>query len=336
MDAMTDEELERAKAEMARWYWWGIPTFFRAPWNEDPAASDIALVGVPHSSGNGSTERDQHLGPRAVRHVSALYRRGHGRFGLIPWDVARISDVGDVPLPEAMVNDVSIRHIEAFMKRFDAAGTRVVSIGGDHSITGPILKAVAGPNARLSGGRPVALVHFDSHTDTYHHLPHWLGNKRSAAHWGSYTVEEGHVDPARSTQVGIRPNVGTPGSRNASEELGYRIIGMDEYEEIGPAGVIAALRERIGDAPVYITFDLDSLDPCDAPGVSNLEPGYAGIRIGDAVRMLQGLRGLDIIGGDVVCLMPTKDSPNQITAMNAMVVMFEMVCLMADRMRAAR
>ena len=94
--------------------------------------------------------------------------------------------------------------------------------------------------------------------------------------------------------------------------------------------MIEALRERIGDAPVYITFDLDSLDPADAPGVSNLEPGYPGIRIGEAVRMLQGLRGLNVVGGDVVCLMPTKDSPNQITAMNAMVVMFEMVSLMAD------
>jgi guanidinopropionase len=328
---MSDQDLESAKKAMERWYWWGIPTFFRSPWNEDPSASDIAVLGVPHSSGNGSTERDQHLGPRAVRHVSAVYRRGHGRFGFTPWDVCRINDAGDVPLPEAMVNDISVGHIEGFVKRFDQAGTRVVCVGGDHSITGPILKALAGPGSRLAGGRPVALVHFDAHTDTYHHVPHWLGNRRSAAHWASYTVTEGHVDAHRSTQLGIRPNAGTPGSRSASEELGYRVIGMDELEQLGSASVIEALRRRIGDAPVYITFDLDCLDPADAPGVSNLEPGYPGIRIGDAVRLLQGLRGLDIIGGDVVCLMPTKDNPNQITAMNAMVVMFEMVCLMADR-----
>jgi len=333
---MDDESLADAKKQMERWYWWGIPTFFRCPWNEDPAASDIAVVGVPHSSGNGSTERDQHLGPRAVRNVSALYRRGHGRFGIVPWDLCRISDAGDVPLPEAMVNDACVRDIEAFMQRFDAVGTRVVSVGGDHAVTGPILKALAGPQSRLTGGKPVALVHFDSHTDTYHHLPHWLGNKRSAAHWGAYTVAEGHVDASRSTQIGIRPNVGTPGSKSTSEELGYRVIGMDEVEEIGWKGVVEAVRARVGDSPVYVTFDLDSLDPCDAPGVSNLEPGYPGIRVGDAVRMLQGLRGLDIVGGDVVCLMPTKDSPNQITAMNAMVVMFEMISLMADRIAAAR
>lgn len=328
----SEETLAQAKRDMQRWYWWGIPTFFRCPWNETPGESDIAVLGVPHSSGNGSTERDQHLGPRAVRNVSALYRRGHGRFGIVPWDLCRIADAGDVPLPEAMLNDVSVGHIEDYARRFQAAGTRLVSIGGDHAITGPLLKAVAGPHSRLTDGRPVALVHFDSHTDAYHHLPHWLGSRRSAAHWASYTVAEGHVDAHRSTQVGIRPNVGTPGSKNASEELGYRIIGMDEVEEIGWKGVVEALRERVGDAPVYITFDLDALDPVDAPAVSNLEPGYAGIRVGDAVRMLQGLRGLDIVGGDIVCLMPTKDSPNQITAMNAMVIAFEMISLMADRL----
>ena len=96
-----------ARKEMERWYWWGIPTFFRAPWNEEPGAGEIAVLGVPHSSGNGSTERDQHLGPRAVRHVSALYRRGHGRFGFVPRDVCNVVDAGDVPLPEARPQPVA-------------------------------------------------------------------------------------------------------------------------------------------------------------------------------------------------------------------------------------
>lgn len=327
---MTEFDFDAARKDMGRWYWWGIPTFFRCEWNEDPAASDIALLGVPHSSGNGSTERDQHLGPRAVRNVSAQYRRSHGRFGITPWDLARINDAGDVPLPEAMVNDVCVQHIEAYARRFNDVGTRLVSMGGDHGITGPLIKSVAGPHSKLTGGQKVALVHFDAHTDSYRHMPHWLGSRRSSAHWASYTVEEGHVDAHASTQIGIRPNVGTPGSKNTSEELGYRIIGMDEIEDIGVQGVVKTTRERIGDLPVYITFDLDSLDPTDAPGVSNLEPGYPGIRIGDAMRMLQGLRGLNIVGADVVCIMPTKDNPNQITAMNAMVVMFELLSLMAD------
>ena len=332
---MTDFDIAQAKKEVGRWYWHGIPTFFRCDWNEDPAASDIALIGVPHSSGNGSTERDQHLGPRAVRNISALYRRSHGRFGITPWDLARINDAGDAPLPEAMNNDVSVGHIEAFAAQFEKAGTRLVAMGGDHSITGPLVKACAGAHSRLTGGRKVALVHFDSHTDSYIHMPHWLGNRRSAAHWSGYLVQEGHVDASRSTQIGIRPNVGTPGSLNTSEELGYRVVGMDEVEQVGWRGFVDLLRERIGDMPVYITFDLDSLDPCDAPAASNLEPGYPGIRIGEAVRMLQGLRGLNVVGGDVVCLIPTKDNPNNITAQNAMVVMFEILSLMADHLHAS-
>ena len=97
----TWEEIAARRAEMRHWYWYGIPTFFKCPWNEDPKACDIALVGIPHSTGNGSTERDQHLGPRSVRHVSGRLRRAHQGFQLVPWEACRIHDVGDVPLPEA-------------------------------------------------------------------------------------------------------------------------------------------------------------------------------------------------------------------------------------------
>ena len=137
--AWVEPTYQRMKAETNRWYWFGIPTFFRAPWNEDLKAADIGLVGVPHSSGNGSTERDQHLAPRFLRHMSGWYRRCHGLYNLNPWKECRINDLGDVPLPEAMVNDVCVKHIEAYYKRLDEAGVRPVSIGGDHAITGPIL-----------------------------------------------------------------------------------------------------------------------------------------------------------------------------------------------------
>ncbi|HEX2840036.1 arginase family protein [Hyphomicrobium sp.] len=327
-----DFDWDSAKREMEPWNWWGIQTYFRCPFNDKPGESDIAVMGVPHSSGNGSTERDQHLTPAAVRNVSALFRRSHGRFGITPWDLAKIVDAGDVPLPEGMVNDVSVQYIEAYARRFNDAGTRLVSIGGDHSVTGPLIKAVAGPHSKLTNGRPVALVHFDSHTDVYHNLPHWFGNKRSAGHWGSYTVAEGHVDPHRSTQIGIKSTFSTWGSDQPAKDLGYKVIGMDEVEEIGWKGVAAEIRKRVGDSPIYITFDMDVLDPPDAPGVANVEPGYPGLRIGDGIRILQSLRGLDIVGGDIVCMMPIKDNPNQITSMNAMVVAFEMISLMADKL----
>ncbi|MCB1376880.1 MAG: arginase family protein [Alphaproteobacteria bacterium] len=332
---MPTDDFEAARQSSKSWYWWGIPTFFRCNWNEDPSAADIALVGVPHSSGNGSTERDQHLGPRAVRHVSGFYRRSHAIHGFAPWDVARINDLGDVPLPEAMNNEACVRDIEAYYKRFDRTGTRPVSIGGDHSITGPIIKALAGPNSRMTGGQPCALIHLDAHTDSYDNMPHWLGAKRSAAHWAAYTAHELAVDPGHSVQIGMRGHpagaIHAGGVGGSSRALGYQVITMAEFEAIGIEKTLSMIRDRVGDRPAYVTFDLDCLDPSVAPGVSNLEPGFGGFSIREATRLLQGLKGLDIIGADVVCLMPTKDSPNQITAQVAMVMMFELICLIAHR-----
>lgn len=333
---MDDFDIEKAKKEMRTWAWWGIATFFKCPWDEDPNNCDIALVGVPHSSGNGSTERDQHLAPRALRNVSGWYRRGHQHYGIVPWDVCRINDMGDTPLPEAMVNDTSVKHIEAYFKTIDAAGARPVSIGGDHSITGPIIKAIAGKNARSTNGRKTALLHFDAHRDDYQHMPHWLGNRRSAAHWAHYTVMEEHVDPERSIQLGIRGNPMIPREDATHSELGYKIITADEFFKIGIEETVRTIRERVGDAPLYITFDLDVLDPAEAPAVSNMEPMHRGLRAWQCLEIFYGLRGMNIIGADIVCMMPTKDTEAKTTAMTAMVVMFELVALISDHINSSK
>ncbi|WP_137389792.1 arginase family protein [Rhodoligotrophos defluvii] len=333
---MTDDVFAARAQEMQNWYWWGIPTFFKAPWNADPAASDIALVGVPHSSGNGSTERDQHLGPRAVRHVSGRFRRAHEAYGFRPWDAFRINDLGDVPLPEAMVNDVSVVHIEEYFTRLNEAGARPVSIGGDHGITGPILKAMGGSKSRATDGRKLALVHFDAHRDDYAFMGHWLGNKRSAAHWAAYSVAEGHVDASRSIQLGMRGNPLKPLEGSVKSEIGYEVLPADHLFAQGIQRTIEQVRARVQDQPIYITFDLDVLDPADAPAASNLEAGYRGLRAHEAIEILRGLRGLDVIGADIVCYIPTKDSPNQITGLTASVVMFEMISLIADYLRSRR
>ncbi len=311
-------------------YWWGIPTFFRCPHEPDPKNCDIALAGVPHSTGNGTTERDQHLGPRAVRNVSPLGRRVHMKFGISPWDAARIADVGDVPFPEANDNERCIERITEFYQRIDAAGARPVSIGGDHSITGGIVQALGGPQGKLTGGKPVALLHLDAHTDVYEHLDHWLGAKKSAAHWGSYLVHQGNVDAAKSVQIGMRGNARTLDWLQPSYDLGYEVIDMERYRDIGTDASIDIIDKRLGDEPVYITFDLDCLDATVAPAVSNLEPGVQGFGIDEAVKILQSVRGKNVIGGDVVCMMPTKDHPNNITAMVASAIMFEMISLIAD------
>jgi len=328
-----DSNPQAYAAMMSNLYWWGVPTLFRCPHLTDPAQCDIALVGVPHSTGNGTTERDQHLGPRAVRDVSAVNRRAHTGFNIVPWDEARIVDLGDVPLPHANNNEKCIEHITEFYKTIDAAGALPVSVGGDHSVTGGILQAIAGPGAKTTGGKPAVLLHFDAHTDAFEHIDHFLGARKSAAHWASYLVRQGHVDATKSVQLGIRGNPRTLDWLEPSHALGYEVITKEKYDELGVEAVIDIVHERVGDEPVYITFDLDCLDPTVAPGVANLEPAFEGFRVPDVMRVIQSMRGKNIIGGDVVCLMPTKDSPNKITSLTAAAIMFEMVSLLADRHR---
>ena len=312
-------------------YWWGMPTLLGADYDPEPSNAQIALVGVPHSTGNGTTERDQHLGPRAVRNVSPwLGGRVHNEFGIDPWQRARIRDVGDVPFPRANDNEHCIRQITEFYRTLDQAGARPVSIGGDHSITGGILMAMAGPDAKTTGGQKAALLHIDAHTDTFDMLDHFLGAERSAAHWGAYLVREGYVDPAKSVQIGLRGHTRSLDWLQSSWDLGYEVMTMQRYREIGEDAACRIIRDRLGDAPVYITFDLDCLDPTIAPAVSNLEPGVGGFSIDEANALLRCVRGKTVIGGDVVCLMPTKDQPNNITSMVASTVLFEIMSLVAD------
>ena len=157
-----------------------------------------------------------------------------------------------------------------------------------------------------------------------------MGAVKSAAHWASYLVKGGHVDPEHSVQLGIRGNVRTLDWLDTSYDLGYTVITKPEYDNIGADKVIEIINEKIGDRPLYITFDLDCLDPTVAPGVSNIEAGIDGFGMDQVRKILQSVRGKNIIGGDVVCLMPTVDTPNQITSYRAMAVMFEMICLIAD------
>jgi guanidinopropionase len=313
-------------------YWWGIPTLFRCP-QDDFRSADIALVGVPHSTGNGTTERDQHLGPRAVRNVSALQRRVHGEFGVDPWTAAKIVDAGDVPFPRANDNEHCIQQITDFYKQIDQAGTRPVSIGGDHSITGGIIQALG--KGTLSKGEKVCFLHLDAHTDVFTTVDHFLGAEKSAAHWGAYLVDDGLIDATHSMQIGLRGHPRTLDWLQPSYDYGYNVVTMKEYRQRGALDVIEQIKATLAGRPVYITFDLDCLDPSVAPAVSNIEPGVTGFSMDEAVELLHAVRGMNIIGGDVVCMMPTKDSPNQITAMVGAAVMFEMLSMIAETVAQA-
>jgi len=312
---------------MQNLYWWGIPTLFRCP-NKVLKSQDIALIGVPHSTGNGTTERDQHLGPRAVRNISSLQRRVHNEFKLDPWSQLDIIDAGDVAFPKANDNEDCINQITKFYKKIDKKRISPVSIGGDHSITGGILQALG--KGYLSEGQPISLLHLDAHTDVFTKVSHFLGAKKSAAHWGAYLVDQGDVDAKSSMQIGLRGHPRTLDWLEPSYEYGYNVVTMKDYNTRGAPDVINQIKKQLAGKPIYITFDLDCLDATVAPGVSNLEPGEDGFTINQAIELLHSIRGMNVIGGDVVCLMPSKDSPNQITAMRAAAIMFEMIALIGE------
>ena len=318
------------KSMMENLYWWGVPTLFRCE-HKGAEGQDIALVGVPHSTGNGTTERDQHLGPRALRNVSSVSRRMHGGFQIDPWSMAKIVDVGDVPLPRANDNEACIEQITEFYRRIDAAGARPISIGGDHSVTGGIVQAIG--QGKIAGGEPVSFLHLDAHTDVFTKVDHFLGARKSAAHWGAYLADQGQADPKSSMQIGLRGHARTLDWLEPSHAYGYNVVTMKEFRKRGIDDVVAQIRDVLDGRPVYITFDLDCLDPAIAPAVSNLEPGEKGFDIDEAVALLHAVRGMNIVGGDVVCMMPTKDSPNQITALTAAAIMFEMISMVAENVR---
>ena len=219
-------------------YWWGVPTLFRCPVDPDPAACDIALVGVPHSSGNGSTERDQHLGPRAVRNVSALTSADARGLRLLALGGVRIHDLGDVPLPEAMDNEACIERIEPLLlaaRRRPARG-RLRSAATIRS-PGPSCRGSPARARALTDGRPVALVHLDAHTDSYESMPHWLGAQRSRPRTGPPTssaraASTPRAAPRSASAATLARSTGSTPSR----DLGYDVIEIERYRELGAGG----------------------------------------------------------------------------------------------------
>lgn len=265
---MADQPRDFADAALAFRYWYGPATFFRCPWDPDLVHADIAVIGVPFSGGN-PIERGQYLGPRAIRNTTMGYRRAHREWRVDPFQMCRISDVGDVPIARSLNAFEALAEIKAFFASVDAAGVRPLSVGGDHSITTPILRSIAGAGSRR--GAPVAVVHFDSHTDAYE-VTESTGGVEHAGTWARIGVEEGLIDASCSVMIGMNG----PHPDMSFEEWAwdtYRVIELDEIDERGVAGTIEVIRERVGNAAVYLTFDLDVLDLRWAPAVADPEVG---------------------------------------------------------------
>ncbi len=294
----------------------GLATFMRTPVVTDYAAIDIALAGVPWDGAVTNRAGARH-GPREVRNMSSLIRRVHHVSNINPFELVRCGDFGDTPV-NPINNDKTLAMIEEFYQPLAQAGATPLSCGGDHLVTLPIMRAIA-------RDRPVGMVHFDAHTDTAD-----VGFGDEKYHHGTpfrRAVEEGLLDPKRTIQIGIRGSRSTGDYSSFSEESGMRVVYIEEFYELGVDRVIAEARRVVGDGPTYISFDVDGLDPVYAPGTGTPEIG--GFTTHEAQRMLRGLEGLDLVGGDVVEVAPPFDQTGN-TALVGATLMFEILCVLAD------
>jgi guanidinopropionase len=294
----------------------GIASFFRAPIATDPAEADIALVGVPFDGGVTHRSGARH-GPRAVRDQSTLLRRINAATGVSPFARARVRDLGDCWLEYPYELTGALDEIARYYHELHAAGAVPVSVGGDHSISLPILRG-------LASHRPVGMVHIDAHSDTG---DDYMGSRFHHGAPFRRAVEEGLLDPRRTIQIGIRGTVNDPDMWGFSGASGMRVLGIDEFTDKGWAFAAAEARRIVGDGPTYLTFDIDSLDPAEAPGTGTPEAG--GITAREALRLLRALRGVDFIGGDLVEVAPSFD-PGTLTAFNAASLLFEILCLIEE------
>jgi agmatinase len=290
----------------------GAPLCLDAPQRADFGGLDVALVGVPLDLGV-TNRAGARLGPRAVRQVERIgpYHHVH-RF--LPLSAVKAGDIGDVPFRSRYSLADSIEDIEAMFGRIAAAGVTPLAVGGDHSITYPILKA-------LGGKEPVGLVHIDAHCDTggpfegskFHHG----GPFRSA-------VLAGVLDPDRTIQIGIRG--GAEYLWEFSYVSGMTVIHAEEFAGLGTATTVRRIHEVVGDGPAYVSFDIDSLDPAFAPGTGTPEVG--GLTTREALELIRGCAGLDVIGGDVVEVAPQYDATTN-TAQAAAQMLFEILAVVA-------
>jgi guanidinopropionase len=294
----------------------GIPTFMRLPYSKDPAGVDIGLVGVPWDGGTTNRAGARH-GPREIRNQSSFMRRVHSETLESPYDRCNVADLGDTSVNPIDLMD-TLQRVEEFYASLHSAGTAPLTAGGDHLITLPIMRAIA-------KDRAVGMVHFDAHSDTNDR--YFGDNEYTHGTPFRRAVEEGLLDPRRTVQIGIRGSLYAKDEHDFARESGIRMIRIDEYFEMGIDAVIAEARTVVGDGPTYISFDVDGLDPVFAPGTGTPEIG--GFSTFEAQKMIRGLRGLDIVGGDVVEVAPPFD-PSGNTALVGATMMFEILSVLAD------
>jgi len=293
----------------------GPDTFARLPRLDQVDHAGVAVLGVPFDAGV-SYRSGARFGPHGIRAGSKLLRPYHPALDVNPWDVHQVVDAGDVVAhPFDLV--AAVGQVEAAARHLLTKADRIVTIGGDHTIALPLLRAVAAQHG------PIALVHFDAHLDTwdtYFGAPYTHGTPFRRA------VEEGLLDLDVSAHVGIRGPLYSAQDLIDDQKLGFAIVSTDDVARRGVDDALDRVRARVGDRPVYVSIDIDVLDPAHAPGTGTPEPG--GLTTRELQMILRGLTDLNLVGGDVVEVAPAYDHA-ELTTIAAANVVYELLGLMA-------
>ena len=302
----------------------GICTFMRLPHvpTERAHELEVALIGLPWDGGT-TTRGGARYAPRQIREMSQLLRGVHPTTGVNPYALVNCGDVGDAPTNPVDLQR-SLRQVEDFVAGIVGQGARPLSFGGDHLVSLPVLRA-------LKPARPLAMVHFDAHGDMYDH--YYEDSRYTHGTPFRRAIEERLIDPRRKIQIGIRGTCFMTNEHRWAEAEGVQQISVDELRDQGCAAAIERIRAVVGGHPTYVTFDVDALDPSNAPGTG--VPEIAGVTTWEAQRLLRGLRGLEVIGGDVVEVSPPLDQGGG-TALVAANLAYEILCLMAETIARRR
>lgn len=296
----------------------GISTFMNQPYSQDLDGVDVAIAGIPFEMG---TAPGNIMAPKAIRNISWLLRSTSSLHLIDVWKELNIVDYGDMTVFTGDMEQ-SFPIIEETVKTIVDSGVIPICMGGCHSVTYPELKAI---NAKYG---EVALVQFDSHTDTH---DVYFGHQRYTS--GSVVrraIEDKLVDPAHSIQVGIHGTMYSPNDIQQSLDLGIGVITADDVFELGVKEIVKQIRERVGSKKVFLTFDMDCVDPAFAPGTARAEPG--GMSSREVLAILKGLAGLEFVGFDTAEINPLHDTADLTTILGANVI-FEFLALVAEQKR---
>ncbi|MDT8327287.1 MAG: agmatinase [Roseovarius sp.] len=296
----------------------GVPTFMRLPYV--PHGHDryddvqIGLIGVPWDSGTTNRPGPRH-GPRQLRDASTMIRAQHATSGMRPFEALNCADLGDVGPNPADIMD-SMARITAFYDQVTAAGITPLTAGGDHLTTLPVLRS-------LARRAPLGMIHFDSHTDLFH--SYFGGTLYTHGTPFRRAVEEGLLDPRRVVMIGIRGTMYDTEDRDFAAANGIRLILIEEFHARGPDDVMTEAREIAGTGDTYVSYDIDFVDPTFAPGTGTPEVG--GPNSYQALQVVRGLEGVNIVGADMVEVSPPFDTSGG-TAFLGASIMFELLCVM--------